>query len=113
MTPASAGRLAGIAWRHSAPVFSLAWALARALFALFLLTGDAIWQRRQSIFQGILHALVHAYVAAEATYHAGRRVRARLGAHGALSGTSAAQAPQALRLALLRFLARRYGWRMA
>lgn len=113
MTPASAGRLAGIAWRHSAPVFSLAWALARALFALSLLAVDALWQRRQSIFQGVLRALVRTYVAAEATYCAGRRLRARLGAPGTLGGTAAAQAPQALRQTLLRFLVRFYGWRLA
>lgn len=116
MTPASAGGLAGIVWRHSAPVFSLAWALARAAVALAALAIDAFWHRRQSIFQGILRALVFTYVAAEATYHAGRRFRAalaRLGAPVALGSTDAAWSPQALRQALLRFLARRHGWRLA
>jgi hypothetical protein len=52
-------------------------------------------------------------VAAEATYHTGRQARAslaRLSASGVIGGTPAAQAPQALRRALLRFLARFYAW---
>lgn len=66
--------------------------------------------------QALLCALVCVYVAVEAAYYVGRRARAslaRLSASGVIGGTPAVQAPQALRRALLRFLARFYAWGLA
>lgn len=81
---------------------------------------DALWRHRQAILraalQGLVCALACAWVAAEASYHAGRSFKAflaRLRASAVIPRVSAAPAPEALRQALLRFLARRYGWRIA
>lgn len=81
---------------------------------------DTAWRHRQAILraalQGLVCLLALAWVAAEASYHAGRSLRASLAllrASAAIPGVPAASAQEVLRQALLRFLARRYGWRIA
>lgn len=87
--------------------------LAGMLLALAVFAADALWHRRREILRSLVHALACVWVLAEFTYRAGRSCRASLARLGVTVSTPALPDVEALRLALVRFLARHYRWRAA
>lgn len=88
-------------------------ATLRILAILAILSASYVWRHRRQIFQAALYLACAIYVAAQVTYETGARLRQSLAARIDAGLPMPAHAPEALRQALLRFLARFYGWGLA
>lgn len=119
--------LRALPWARIRAYVALAAALAVFAGLSLALLGRLAWQHRQRGLRALVHAIAALVVAAEAAYWAGGQLRHWVQQLADASATLSATAPgplapiiggaaatlEALRLLLVRFLARHYRWRAA